>query len=203
MRAPWSRMNFAGEYPAKLRPVHVHLGKEVPRLGGAEDPFESRAAVEDPEFAAVVVEAEADAERPQRPLRPRQLLADPLAGRRRDKVPGRPPGAGDVAGAEKERVADDRIGVVPQARVAHVHAGDLQARGVEGGLRALCVEVAVAGELDAGVADPGDLGGRRGEVPLDVSRTDQSWSATGVFMRGDFGRALILMRTSLPVAAEM
>ena len=54
-----------------------------------------------------------------------------------------------MAGAEKEGVADDRVGVAAKGGVADVRAGDLEARGVEGGLSALGVEVAVAGEFDA------------------------------------------------------
>jgi hypothetical protein len=73
-----------------------------------------------------------------------------------------------LLGPEEEGVADDRREVAREGGEADVHAGDLEARGVERGLRPLGVQVAVAGELDAVVADFGDLGHRRREVALHV-----------------------------------
>src|ERR1017187_9035217 len=157
-----------GRIPGEVDPVDVHLCEQVSRLGRAQDPVERWALVEHLEFAVVVVEPEADAERAERFAHLAQLLADPLAGRSRDVVLRRPPGADDIAGAEEERVADDRVGVASNSGVADVHARDLEARGVERGLCALGVKIAVSGEFDAGVADPGNCGGGGCEIPLCV-----------------------------------
>ena len=42
-------------------PIHIHLGKQVPRLRGPKYPVKRRAAVEQLEFVVVVVESKSDA----------------------------------------------------------------------------------------------------------------------------------------------
>jgi hypothetical protein len=103
-----------------------------------------------------------------------------------------------VFAAELERLADDVCQVGLERIQADVHPGELEARRVEGRLRALHVQVPIARKLDAAVAHLGH--GRHGgrEVALHLV-------LDGPELQGDGGllvRGAHLMRISRPVAAD-